>query len=90
MLLKQSLQFFIVTLTCQKTDVFHWTTKKMVPILNSCRLKLWIASVSLSHLPGGFLAFESGPPETVQWIPGPEDQWLMDAKFEADKDGRSV
>lgn len=37
---------------------------------------------------GGFLAFEglSGPPaETVEWTPGPEDQWLMDAKFQADK-----
>jgi len=39
-------------------------------------------------LPGGYLAFEgfSGAPETVEWTPGPEDQWLMDAKFQADKD----
>ena len=22
-----------------------------------------------------------------EWIPGPEEQWLVDAKFEADKDG---
>ena len=39
--------------------------------------------------PGGFLAFEglTGPvaemAETVEWTPGPEDQWLMDARFEA-------
>ena len=37
------------------------------------------------------MAFEglTGPvaemAETVEWTPGPEDQWLMDARFEADK-----
>lgn len=45
---------------------------------------------------GGFLAFEglTGPvaemAETVEWTPGPEDQWLMDARFEADKDALAV
>jgi len=41
---------------------------------------------------GGYLAFEgfSGAPETVEWTPGPEDQWLMDAKFQADKDALAV
>ena len=24
----------------------------------------------------------------VEWTPAPEDQWLMDAKFEADKDSK--
>ncbi|CAK9036936.1 unnamed protein product [Durusdinium trenchii] len=42
---------------------------------------------------GGFLALEglTGPPaEMVEWTPAPEDQWLMDAKFEADKDAMAV
>lgn len=31
----------------------------------------------------------TGPPaEMVEWTPAPEDQWLMDAKFEADKDSK--
>ncbi len=58
-----------------------------------CQLGLglegWGHATFCRILPGGYLAFEgfSGAPETVEWTPGPEDQWLMDAKFQADKDG---
>ena len=39
-------------------------------------------------MPGGFHAFEMLTASADEWLPGPEEQWLVDAKFEADKDTR--
>ncbi|CAE7747607.1 ACP5 [Symbiodinium pilosum] len=41
---------------------------------------------------GGFHAFEmlAAAADGDEWIPGPEEQWLVDAKFEADKESLAL
>ncbi|CAE6955900.1 ACP5 [Symbiodinium natans] len=39
---------------------------------------------------GGFHAFEMLTASADEWLPGPEEQWLVDAKFEADKESLAL